>query len=426
MAASPNRTRWTIAVFALAFAPRVVYLAVARSPHDTYNWLLASSLLTDGSLSIGGVKTTAFEPLYPIVLAASRLLVGDRWWAVQIIQCALGAAGAVLLHRLASSLTGRPRVGVIAAALYAVYPLLVRYGGNISDATLMTVLVIGFAYAFTTAGTTRRAAGAGVCLGLTVLTRSMTLPLVALGAALLWRERGARAAAAMTAAAVFVVAPYALRNYALNGWMMPTRSGLNLFMSNCAYTGPLEPDHSLDLLEDYAQATRERREQTVGPLSPARERADDRIYTALALEHVAADPVDAIRLRLLHVWYFFSPTLVPNHDPLAPAELHIDSRGGFTVEHDRPRPLIDRVAYTVSYIPIVALALAGIWVRRKMLRSDGILWAVAATFVVVHAVYFPVTRYRIPIEFVALFYSAVAVDWASSVKKAGSDTNQPA
>jgi hypothetical protein len=39
-----------------------------------------------------------------------------------------------------------------------------------------------------------------------------------------------------------------------------------------------------------------------------------------------------------------------------------------------------------------------------------ILGCVLATFVVAHAVYFPATRYRVPIEFVLLFYAAVTFD----------------
>src|SRR5262249_12885257 len=90
----------SIALFALAFALRAIYLTIARSPVGNYNWLLAGSLLTDGTLSIDGVKTTALEPLYPLFLAAARAIVGDRPWAVQVIQCGVGALGAPLLFRL--------------------------------------------------------------------------------------------------------------------------------------------------------------------------------------------------------------------------------------------------------------------------------------------------------------------------------------
>ncbi|HYM25130.1 MAG TPA: glycosyltransferase family 39 protein, partial [Vicinamibacterales bacterium] len=301
-------------LFALALAPRLLYLAIARSPFENYNWNLAGSLLTDGSLSIGGVKTTAFEPLYPLFLAASRFVTGDRWVGVQAIQCALGAAGAVLLYRLAVTLTGRPRVGIAAATLYAIYPLMVRYAVNISDATLMTVLVLAFALEFTGVETRARAARAGAWLGLMMLTRAMTLPLVC-SSVLLWRAGRRQGAAVFTATALLVAAPYGLRNYALNGWMLPTRGGLNLFLSNCLYTARLMPDFGLDLLEDYAHQMLERRVPAVGVPSPRLERMEDEVYTRLALEHMESDPAGTIRMRLLSLWYFFSPTLVPYHDP---------------------------------------------------------------------------------------------------------------
>jgi len=79
------------------------------------------------------------------------------------------------------------------------------------------------------------------------------------------------------------------------------------------------------------------------------------------------------------------------------------------VEHSPARPLADQLTYAVSYVPVLAAALAGIWVRRRALRHDLILWCIVLTFVAVHVVYFPATRYRAPMEFVLLFYAAVGI-----------------
>ena len=62
---------------------------------------------------------------------------------------------------------------------------------------------------------------------------------------------------------------------------------------------------------------------------------------------------------------------------------------------------------------MLALAVAGVWLRRRDIGRDAILWCVVVTFVAAHALYFPTTRYRVPMEFVLLFYAAVALDrWA--------------
>lgn len=398
------------ALFAAAFVPRALYLLYARPAPENYQWALASSLLTNGSLSLDGVTTTAYEPLYPLFLAGARLLVGNHAGLVRVIQCGVGAVGAVLLYRLTAALTGRWRAGVIAASLYAAYPLLIRYAVDLSDTTLTAALLVGFAGAFLTADTARRSAGAGAWLGFVMLTRAMALPLVFLGTALLWRDRGWRAAAAFAATAVLVVAPYMVRNHALNGALLPTRSGLNLFISNCDQTAGIVPEYGPDILEDYAASVLDRRGGIAGPASPARERAEDAAYTRLAFAHVAANPLGTLALKLRNIWYFFSPMLTPSRDPRAAAVFHLDAKGQFTVANSRPRPAVDRVAYTLSYVPVAAFALVGVWIRRREFRGDAILWAVVATFAVVHAVYFPTTRYRAPIEFVLFVYAAVAID----------------
>jgi len=398
------------ALFLAALVPRALYLLRARPAVENYQWALAGSLLTDGSLSVDGMKTTAYEPLYPLFLAGARLLAGDHFTLVRVIQCGLGALGAVLLYRLTTALSGRSRAGVIAALLYAAYPLLIRYAVDLSDTTLTAVLLVGFAGALVTAGTARRSAGAGAWLGFVLLTRTMALPLVPLGAAIQWRTRGGRAAAAFTATSLLVVAPYFVRNHRLNGAPLPTRSGLNLFISNCDHTAFVLPDHGPDILEDYAASLLDRDGAVTGPASPARERAEDRAYTRLALAHMAADPLGTLAQKLRNIWYFFSPTLTPSSDPTAGPSFHLDAQARFTIENSRPRPILDRLAYTASYVPVVVLALLGVWIRRRDLRGAAILGSVLATFTVVHAVYFPTTRYRAPVEFVLLVYAAVALD----------------
>jgi hypothetical protein len=397
------------AVFAAAFVPRILYLLSTHPAGENYQWDLAGSLLSNGSLSIDGVKTTAFEPLYPLFLAVSRLLVGDHVAFVRLIQCGVGAIGAVLLYRLTMALTGRSRAGLVAASLYAAYPLLIRYAVDLSDTTLTAVLLIGFAGAFVT-DTPRRSVGAGAWLGLVMLTRTMALPLVPLGAAIRWRVRGWRAAAAFTATAFLVVAPYAVRNYGLNGALLPTRGGLNLFISNCDYTAGVLPGYGPDILVPYAASALDRLGDIGGPPSPARERAEDRAFTRMALAHVTADPLGTLELKLRNVGYFFSPMLTPWRDPTAEIVFHPGANGQFTIEGDRPRPPVDLLVYTASYVPVVALALAGLWIRRREWRSDAILWCVVSTFAVVHAVYFPTTRYRAPMEFVLFVYAAAALD----------------
>lgn len=139
---------------------------------------MSDELLRSGTLGFAGGKTTEFEPDYPIFLVVARIVARNHIPGVQLIQIVVSSVGAILLYRLAKVLTGSSRIAVFSAVLYAGDLLLIKQSVGQSPFVLVTILVIAFAYAFVTAATTTRVIGAGLILGLLVLTRTMTVPLV--------------------------------------------------------------------------------------------------------------------------------------------------------------------------------------------------------------------------------------------------------
>jgi hypothetical protein len=192
--------------------------------------------------------------------------------------------------------------------------------------------------------------------------------------------------------------------------MLPTRSGLNLFISNSEYSAEIMPEYGPDILVDYAWSVLGIDPLTTAAASPAVERDQDIRWTRHAVREMKENPIAILGLKVRNVVYFFSPRLVPYHVPTATTHIELGPEGRFAVENSPPRPIVDRVVYAASYVPLLLLALAGIWLRRHDLRNDVILWCILGTFVAAHAVYFPTTRYRVPVEFVLLFYGAVSLD----------------
>jgi hypothetical protein len=404
-----------------------VYLLVAAPPFESQYWTASDDLLRHGSLALHGVKTTGLEPGYPVFLAVTRAFIGDRVLLVQAVQSAVAALGAVFLYRLAVALTGNWRTGLIAGLLYAAYPLLIRHSADCTDAALMTLLMVAFASEFASAATSPRVAWAGIWLACAILTRAMTLPLLPLGAALHWRKGGWRAAATFSLPALLLIVPFGARNYMLNGSMLPTRSGLNLFISNSEYTAAVFPDYGPDILQDYAW------EMLDGSLlvdqwqSPALERAQDIEWRRLALEAAGRHRLRIAGLKARNVLYFFSPRLVPYHEPTETTRIVLGENEAFVVENSPLRSVVHQVVYASSYLPVLALALVGLWLRRRAVGRDAILWSVVVTFVAAHAIYFPMTRYRVPVEFVLLFYAAVALDrWVGHRPSVASPGPEPA
>jgi hypothetical protein len=414
-------TRWRDGGIVLFTAlPRLTYLLVVMPSSSGHYWALSDGLLRDGSLAFDGQKTTEFEPLYPIFLAVSRVLVAHHVFFVQCLQIGVAAIGAVCLYRLTNALTGRPRVAAISTVLYALDPLLIREAAVQSESALVTTLLIAFACAFVAISTTIDAGLAGMWLGLAVLTRMIALPLLALGPAVLVAGRRYRAALAMLLVAFLVVLPLPIRNYLVNGSLWPTRSGLNLFIGNSSYTSELLPDQDLDILQEQASSLVDAGVPGVGALSPqAAEYTIDRFLTRQALAYIAEHPLQTLRQKALNVLYFFSPRLVPYRIATSETRIVTGPAGRATVEHTQARPLVEVVAYAVSDSFVLVCAFAGVFLRRHRLRGDAILGCIVLTFAAVNAVYNPATRYRAPTEFALLFYAAVALvpDAASSTAR---------
>jgi hypothetical protein len=394
-------------LFTLAAVPRLVYLLVASPRFEDWHWTLATGLVQHGSLEVNGARTTDFDPLYPVFLAAVRWVVGDRVTFVQTVQVLVASFGGVCLYWLAEALTGRRQVAVVAGVLFAIYPLLCRHSADGTDAALLTTLLIAFAYSFVVARTPARSAVAGVWLGLSVLTRAAVLPLLPLAVAAMVVDGRRRVALGLLSALV-VIAPSAIRAYSLNGSLVPTRSGLNLLLSNSGYR--LVPAYGPDLLEGYADSIIQREGLDLVPASPALDRAKNDLFTRYAIEEMRRHPLETLSRKLQNALYLFSPRLIPYHETTDETSIVLGEGGAFHVEHSPLRPLFNQLAYSVPYGFVIAMIVVAFYCREVDFRRDAILWCIVVTFAVVHMMYFPAIRYRVPMEFVLLFYCAVGVD----------------
>jgi hypothetical protein len=144
--------------------------------------------------------------------------------------------------------------------------------------------------------------------------------------------------------------------------------------------------------------------------SPDEERTIDGWLLQDALAEMRAHPVRMLSSRMMHAVYFFWPRLVPAYDTTPETRLVLEPGNRARVEGARRRPVRDEMAYSASYVAIVVAAVVGFWSRRRQWRADLPLSCIVLTLVVTHAIFFPATRYRVPMEFVLLLYAGVAVD----------------
>ncbi|HEU5318711.1 MAG TPA: glycosyltransferase family 39 protein [Chloroflexota bacterium] len=166
------------------------------------------------------VPTAFWDALYPIFLAAVYTLAGHSVPAVRAVQAVLGAAAVALTYVVGARLADRA-VGVLAAAISAVYPFFIYYSGHLLTETLfMTLILAVFAAALCLQdrGTRRWALALGMLSGLAALCRAEALPFgLALMVWTAWRSGGTTSrrlglAATAVVALLVVTAPWVIRN----------------------------------------------------------------------------------------------------------------------------------------------------------------------------------------------------------------------
>lgn len=212
-------------------------LTYQLGPDEDYYFRFARAVLA------GGADRPEFlfmDPLYGYLVAAIFKLAGPSVFIVFAIQCVLDAGTAVALLLIGREL-GKPRAGLIAAALYGLTSTALMFACSL----LKEVWVCAFAswwvlLALKVSGSSRYRAwfafglycGVGVALrstALLFLLAGMLLPL--LGVVERIHVKGCLARAALLAAgAIIALAPCALRNYHAGGSLspLPFNSGIVL------------------------------------------------------------------------------------------------------------------------------------------------------------------------------------------------------
>jgi len=136
----------------------------------------ASIARGDGFMPFGNLIQRRAPP-YPLVIGGTYWVFGEKPLLVLLLQCLLHAGTCLLLFDLTRRLFGQ-RAGVIAGALCALHPMLLRYVPDLHLEAMFTFLVtlaIWLTERFARLRDVRSGALLGVVFGLATLTKSVIL-----------------------------------------------------------------------------------------------------------------------------------------------------------------------------------------------------------------------------------------------------------
>ncbi len=292
-----------------AFALRLVYaLTVAPGTAGAvddgwwYQWVARDIANGHGYYVPFGlqlVPTAEHGPLYPTVLAGAIKLgiTGDA--PLRALGALFGAITITAIG-LIGRRVGGDRLGLLAAAIAAVSPLMIAADGALTSETLYAaVIALALLAALRLAERvgSGRAAVLGVLIGLAALTRSEALLLLVLVAIpLTWRGGWRRVVIPIVCAGV-VLTPWVVRNWSVfDRPVLTNNEGDVLAASNCART---YHGHNLGYVSLLCLAPETGNEAQ----KAARWRSDGLGY---ARDHASRLPV-VLPARFLRTWGFYQP-----------------------------------------------------------------------------------------------------------------------
>ena len=344
-------------------------------------------------------------PLYPYLLAVIFKVGGHSLFAVRVVQAILGATSCVFLG-LAGRRFFSQRVGLIAAALLAIYPPAIFFDGLIQKASVdlfLTTLLLSLLAEFYHRPRWQWLAVAGAALAALTLNREnarVLYPVIVIWLLISFRhisfKRRAVWGLIFTAAVALVLLPVGIRNYRVGGEFMISTAqlGPNLYIGNHpgaegAYE-PLVPGHG-DAIYERDDARRLAEEAMGRTLSPGQ--VSD-YWVRRSLGYVRSQPWDWLRLMGRKFLLVFSATEAADTE---------------SIEVYSEYSLILRIILWLNFGVILPLAVFGAWLYRREWRRLALLPAILLAMAVAVAIFYVVARYRYPIVPVVILFAAAAL-----------------
>ncbi len=361
---------------------------------------IAQSICAGTGYAFPGEPPTAFRvPLYTFLVAATTCGAGSPW--PLILTQALASAGTVLFAGLIARRLAGNAAGLLAAAIYALWPYGAWHDLSLQESGLhafLAALVTWQLIDLRDKGGAVRALGSGLVLGLLLLTRATMLPFVLCALVIValphsGPNRGpnpgrARLVSAVIAAAAMlaVLSPWLAYSHKVTGaYGLGTEGGAALFVGNHPLTFSAFPVGTIDESRVNILASLNAEENAELAKLQGDEVATSDWYRAHAIRNIAADPVAFVFGGFRKLWAAFGPLPTPRHG------------------------LRGSIAYAAGWVLFFALALAGTWQRRHVWRDDLLLHAHMLTFCAITALFWAQTSHRSYLDPYLAVFAAVAL-----------------
>ncbi|MEA3402546.1 MAG: glycosyltransferase family 39 protein [Armatimonadota bacterium] len=370
-----------VGLFVFAFVVRLAVIPVLpQEPTygDEADYMeLAEKLATDGTYPARPFR----PPGYPAFLAGLHLLGLDSYDSVRVFQALVGALAVVVAALVATRILTET-AGVAAGVVMATYPLWVYAGATAYPQTLVACLLYLMILLLLVAKrrvSTSLGLALGIAGGVTALMVPVYAAVVPVGLAWLYvvaARQGAsgfwRFVAVCVLGIIVVVGPWTARNYLASGEFIPvsTNGAVNFWLGNNKWATVNTKSH-LHPFEIYGDELSE--------LSP---RQQERFMIEAGLEHIASDPIGAMRFGLAKFLAFFRPW--PGQMVESGSQSMVRKTGLWVV--------------AISSALVIGLGMLGAILTWRRHSETWLLVGMVILIAGLYSVFFTAVRFRMPLD----------------------------
>lgn len=299
-------------ILIVTFLLRVLfYIIVYNNLAHEYGWTaddnydeIALNVISGNGYRIHATDppNTVRPPLYTLFLIVIFSILGPGKWKVFLVQDAMQVIICYYIYKLARRMTHDTSTAKIASILFAIYPQSMLYNSMFITETLFALLILMASHFFLdliNANNRKSAVCLGIFLGLSALTRPISLLLI-VPLVLIYVKRGddvklrSRIANSIIMVTIFIstIFPWSVRNYLCTGKIIPvsSRGGHFLYSNTIA-----------DKNEEKADQIRE-----FGVADNSDPEKRDYTYIKLAIQNILEKPglfVSNTIKTVLDFWY---------------------------------------------------------------------------------------------------------------------------
>ncbi|HTR82764.1 MAG TPA: glycosyltransferase family 39 protein [Bacteroidota bacterium] len=399
---SRNR-RSLLGILAVALALRCAAIAVYHSPlvSDDKDYVaIAHSIVHGDGIALDGKPTAYRLPGYPLLLACSYSLFGETNLPIKILQALADVGSCMLLFLLGRRLFSE-KIGLVAAAILALFPIQILYVTHLMTETLFTTILLLIIWiVLKEEGRPTFASSdviVGILIGVGSLLRATILPLPLV--IFLYRQKAGysfrsnlKSIATIGAVMIVIISPWIGRNaIEFHRISMTSNAGVNFWMGNHpgasgAYSFPRTDNPLIGIQDDF-------------------QRSDAGFK--LGLEFVRSHPLD----ELLIVGKKFAHFFAADYWLLMMMEYkEAWATAGSAATIFRQLSLTNVIALHAPYVLVLLLGTFGlVFPADKESKTIFFFRTLLLYWLIVHLVFYADARYRFPI--VPIFMLTAAYGW---------------